>query len=409
MTVSLVWLFFLFFRISASVFASQTDGQFDFRHKIALHENEFADAYVATVAEVERRGGYISPALEYRRGPFGAAYFATRDIAENEHLIIMPLVTTTEYSDIRNRFPDLDSWRGPVQPNGDRSLYALYLATPPADGSGERPYYSWMFPRACANSATFAAKVFRNPRLATPYLTLVFNGLRQRAFTDYDLLRANVPHYMANVTRAHYRLAYCWFETRSFGSRVVSEGTGSLIPLADLVNHAAQHSMSWSFDDASEKWIFYNIRPIAAGEELFDNYGDAKEAVNLLMTYGFAALNNMVDNHQLLIESPLFKTSLALQLKRREPHFDELELVPLIGAARRDYNQTMLVLQKACDSRLEGVRDFISNCFDAVAANRDPSPQVDASLQGLLSFYRAEFDVVRRGCTALIERITILR
>jgi hypothetical protein len=262
-------------RISLVLTSSDT---FDFRHSIASNEQEFADAYVATVEEVTRRGGYVSSAIEYRRGPFGAAYFATRDIAENEHLITMPLIATTEYEDIRIRFPDLDSWRGPVQPNGDRSLYALYLAASPADGSGERPFYSWMFPRACANSVTFAAKVFRNPRLTTPFLTQIFDSLRQRAFTDYSLLRANVPHYMANITRAHYRLAYCWFETRSFGSRIVSEGTAALVPLADLVNHAAQHSMSWSFDDPTERWIFHTVRPVAAGEELFDNYGDSKDA-----------------------------------------------------------------------------------------------------------------------------------
>jgi hypothetical protein len=126
------------------------------------------------------------------------------------------------------------------------------------------------------------------------------------------------------------------------------------------------------------------------------------------MTYGFSASNNMVDTQQLLIESPLLKpSSLSLQLTRREPYFSELTVGPLAAAARRNYNQTLLVLQKTCDSRLEGVREYISNCFAAVAANGDPSPQVEASLHGLLSYYRAEFDVVRRGCAALIERFTL--
>jgi hypothetical protein len=393
----------------ASASSSSSAAPFDFRHQIASRDEEFAEAYVATVHEVEKRGGFVSSAIEYRRGPYGAAYFATRDIPANEHLITVPVHATTEYEDIRRRFPDLDSWRGPVQPNGDRSLYALYLATLPADAAGERPFYAWMFPRACANSVTFAAKVFRDPRLASPFITAVFNGLRARAFTDYDLLRANVPHYMANVTRAHFRLAYCWFETRSFGSRLVSEGTAALVPLADLVNHAAEHSMSWMFDDATEKWVFYNIRAIPAGEELFDNYGDSKDAVNLLMTYGFSASNNMVDTQQLEVRSSLLRESIhSLQLRRGPPHVAAGELKPLRDAARRNYNQTLLDVQQACDARTETVRNFITNCYEALGSNKDPAPQVEASLHGLLSYYRTEFDVVQRGCTALINELTAL-
>lgn len=387
--------------------AASSASSFDFRHQIANREEEFAAAYIATVSEVEKRGGFVSPAIEYRRGPHGAAYFAVRDIPANEHLITVPVHSTTEYEDIRKRFPDLNSWRGPVQPNGDRSLYALYLATD--GGSGERPFYSWMFPRACANSVTFSAKVFRNPRLTSPYIMNAYNGLRARAFTDYDLLRANVPHYMANVTRAHYRLAYCWFETRSFGSRLVSEGTAALVPLADLVNHAADHSMSWMFDDATEKWIFYNIRPIPAGEELFDNYGDSKDAANLLMTYGFSASNNMADTQQLEVRSSLLRSALlSLQLERRPPHVAALALQPLVAAARRNYNQTLFDVQQACEQRTEAVRNFITNCYEALGANKDPVPQVEASLHGLLSYYRTEFDVIQRGCAALIENISQL-
>jgi len=373
-----------------------------------LTDAEFQEAYAASVAAAAQRGVVLAPAVEYRRGRWGAAYFATERIAAGTSLITVPLDVSFEFADIRRRFPDLDEWAAHVQVNGDRSLYALALALPdPA--TQLRPLVTWMSPRACVNTVTFAGKVMRDAKLAAPVLRQLSQTLRGRAASDYARLQQHAPHHLGNVSRVDYRLAYCWFETRSFGPRAGVEGSASLLPIADLPNHAQVNApMSWTYDEARAAWVFYATRDIEAGEEIMCSYGDDKTSEQLLVSYGFATRDNANDVFNVPVESALLRSTAWLQATQAEPHFRaDDEWRRLLDAAVVDFNQTLRDLTGACDRRVAAIDSHVHHCNAALATNRDPSPQIPGTLHALLSFYDAERVVVVQACASL-KRALIL-
>lgn len=372
-------------------------------HRPVESEAEFADAYAASMAAALARGVQVSSAVEYKRGRYGAAYFATAEIADRSELIVVPAEVSLEYGDVRRRFDDLEAWAPFVQPNGDRSLYSLLLALPDHE-TRLRPLVVWMSPRACVNSVTFAGKVLRDRRLTSDLLRQLGAALGKRAHQDYALLRRYAPQHLGNVSRADFRLAYCWFETRSFGPRPdAADGSATLMPIADLPNHSPSINMAWYYDTARRVWVFYAVRDIEPGEELVISYGEDKTSEMLLISYGFATRDNLNDVFNLPVTAPVFAPHTHwLQLTRDEPHFRRDDAwLRVEQAAAHNLNATLLAVGRACADKIAAIEQFIANCNDALRTNTDPSPQVPATLHAFLSYYDAELATFQLGCDAV--------
>lgn len=82
----------------------------------------------------------------------------------------------------------------------------------------------------------------------------------------------------------------------------LQEDVAMLLPLVDLLNHNPGAKVSWG--GQKDRFVFESHDTIAAGQELFNNYGQ-KGNEELLLAYGFCLENNAADSVALKIKAPL--------------------------------------------------------------------------------------------------------
>ncbi len=117
--------------------------------------------------------------------------------------------------------------------------------------------------------------------LAAEYCTLVDHhpALRRFGFSQYVAARTTVT------------------------SRVFALGAAqTLVPMADLLDHAVACEASWSHDEARGGVVMHATTDIAPGTEVHDSYG-AKCNSRFLVSYGFCLPDNP-DNHAALFLPP---------------------------------------------------------------------------------------------------------
>ncbi|SCU77329.1 LAME_0A00716g1_1 [Lachancea meyersii CBS 8951] len=107
--------------------------------------------------------------------------------------------------------------------------------------------------------------------------------------------------------------AYLWatyiFSSRAFPEMIFSNANveninqAFLFPIVDLLNHANGKIVSWREDPDNNAVNFSTGEKLAAGDELFNNYGD-KSNEELLIGYGFAITENQFDSATLTLRLP---------------------------------------------------------------------------------------------------------
>ena len=58
-----------------------------------------------------------------------------------------------------------------------------------------------------------------------------------------------------------------------------------------MMNHRRPRDTAWTYDDTQQAFIVTTLRPISAGEEVYDSYGKKCNS-RYLLNYGFTVENN---------------------------------------------------------------------------------------------------------------------
>lgn len=92
--------------------------------------------------------------------------------------------------------------------------------------------------------------------------------------------------------------------TRVFNCKINGISMECLVPVADLMNHALEPSLAWSFDDSLQGFKMTCLKPILKNMDLFDSYG-YKCNSRYFINYGFTLPNNELSNQvALFFECP---------------------------------------------------------------------------------------------------------
>ncbi|CAE7280814.1 set10 [Symbiodinium natans] len=90
---------------------------------------------------------------------------------------------------------------------------------------------------------------------------------------------------------------YRWRRSAEEEMEEESDGEGAMVPFMDFTNHRSGTQIVWSADDTHVTFTAGETG-VAAGEEVFNNYGD-KSNEDLLLIHGFALLDNIYDTYGL--------------------------------------------------------------------------------------------------------------
>lgn len=106
---------------------------------------------------------------------------------------------------------------------------------------------------------------------------------------DFESLRQSVPgfsHSYSEFTWAHVAVT-----SRNFGLEVHGRSVQALVPMADLLNHAAPRETAWGFDDDSGAFRMTALKNFGPGEAVHDSYG-RKCNSRFFVNYGFVLPDN---------------------------------------------------------------------------------------------------------------------
>uniref|UniRef100_A0A7S1QSM9 SET domain-containing protein n=1 Tax=Alexandrium catenella TaxID=2925 RepID=A0A7S1QSM9_ALECA len=165
--------------------------------------------------------------------------------------------------------------------------------------------------------------------------------------------------------------------TRWCGGGVRSVGTGSLVPVFDLFNHASgqRPGVEWSWDEEGDGMVMKATKAHEAGEELFISYGPHSNAV-LYGTYGFT-------------QPPDVEPHWSYWLSPNQLHKFEEELLSLSGGSLR--GQQIFLYSNHADPTLQAVLTTVAEgggdrpSFLRAICERCLTPfAADASLQKVL-------------------------
>lgn len=96
--------------------------------------------------------------------------------------------------------------------------------------------------------------------------------------------KAGGDGWTTRVQKGMFFRAMLCFQSRQFKAAVSNSG----VPVADLINHATgpMRGVVWRYDEDAQAHVLTAVRPHAAGEELFQSYGDHANTC-LYRCYGF--------------------------------------------------------------------------------------------------------------------------
>jgi len=152
-------------------------------------------------------------------------------------------------------------------------------------------------------------------------LTSSFENINEKLVKPY------IP--TLTVTLQDYTWAYYVCISRSWTLNINGETDQTLVPLADMFNHAPGSSLG-DLNAEGTYFSFNATRAYAAGEQLLANYG-RKSNYELMFNYGFAIDNNVDDSltlHFSLKSSNLVQSIVEPLLRAVDPAYKDIRIFP---------------------------------------------------------------------------------
>ncbi|ORX88619.1 SET domain-containing protein [Basidiobolus meristosporus CBS 931.73] len=252
---------------------------------------------------------YLEP-LEIRLNEDGfRAVYAKRDIQEEEKIGSIPGKLVISQETARTALPQYSDLPGHV-------LLKVYLIHERLRGvdSFWQPYIS-VLPKTFSTPLWFNTEEYAV--LKGTNLEFAAEEYKQKIDQEFDLVRKTLNGSTVNehlITREMYYWATTVVSSRAFSSKLDPNATDEedqqiMLPLLDMLNHKLRQPITWSNHEGQVSFVCN--RKVAAGEEVFNNYG-AKSNEELLQGYGFCIENNEVDYFALKIN---FRATSTVDLK----------------------------------------------------------------------------------------------
>lgn len=217
-------------------------------------------------------------------------------VAEGEHLTTIPhaLFMTSDAA----RESPLGQRLAALSPEaGDRAHLALHLLALRRDGGFWRPYVD-ILPRDFPGHPLFYGPA--ELMMLDPLTTV---GAMIKSVIDAcraDLARVAPLLVEEGFTSEDFRWAHACVRSRAYEIGTGDAPALALIPLADMLNHAAGHATRGRRPQRTD-YVITAVRGIAAGDEVTATYGDYGN-ISLLAIYGFGLADNPHDGAMLTLD-----------------------------------------------------------------------------------------------------------
>ena len=249
-----------------------------------MREGSEDRAVARLIAWIMAAGGRVGP-LRVGAAGWGRGVFAAAAVDEGELLLELPaacLLTTERAAETAAGRTIAAEWRGPSH---DQILLAALLVA--RDDERLAPYRDSLPTRLPGLPLYYAPDAAE--ALCSTSLGARMAERHAQIGEEVAWLRDNAAG-MAGLGEVE------WFFARAqVGSRCFYFGElhgEAMVPLADLLNHAAQPDTRWQLD-ARGNFVLRAVRPLVAGAELHHSYGEISNA-RLLLNYGFTQADNAV-------------------------------------------------------------------------------------------------------------------
>lgn len=178
-------------------------------------------------------------------------------------------------------------------PNYKITLVTVYiLATIKQNGFYE-PYYR-ILPTNLSNFPIFWEKQDLD-YLKGSYMIKSIHMRKQQLLNEYNQLSKLCEGFIKSHTFDEFVKIRTIVGSRNFGITINGVKRIAMVPLADMLNHDQQPSVSWGFDNEKDGFVMQSRRNIQLGEAITDSYG-IKCNSQYLMFYGFTLPNNHAGN-----------------------------------------------------------------------------------------------------------------
>jgi len=223
------------------------------------------------------------------------AVFARHRIDKNSVVLKIPkscIMTTiaAKDSDIGKQI-ELSGWT----PNHSHTWLALFLVQELHKRSASywAPYINTL-PRQYANVPLFYSASDR-AKLTGCFGADMMVFLEKSIEAEYSQVRIAIPSFQC--TLREFQWARVVVVTRVFSMPIIEKRISSegLAPMADMLNHKASASTTWSYSAVEDAFIIVSTKTQLGGTEIFDSYGP-KCNTRYLMNYGFTLPENEDSN-----------------------------------------------------------------------------------------------------------------
>jgi hypothetical protein len=170
---------------------------------------------------------------------------------------------------------------------GKYGFMAAYLLDPKREGGPAKCYVD-VLPKSFPNHPYFFLESELDC-LKGFYHLPTLRKWKADMHAEYDRIISCLPQDRA-FTREEYESARCAASSRSHGVKIAGKHCTSLIPLADMLDHALDFNVRWRME-ATDGFICVAGRDIEVGEVLTTTYGAVCNG-RLFVTYGFCVENN---------------------------------------------------------------------------------------------------------------------
>ncbi|KAG5190393.1 hypothetical protein JKP88DRAFT_160443 [Tribonema minus] len=152
-----------------------------------------------------------------------------------------------------------------------------------------RPYYD-MLPPSLSNMPVF----WEDAKLAWlrgSFMVRQVADRRAAIAADYAAVCEAYPPFTSTATLEDFMWARMIVCSRNFGIIVRNIRTAALVPYADMLNHKRPRHTKWTYDNDAGAFAITTLSGIAAGEQVYDSYGQ-KCNHRFLLNYGFSVEDN---------------------------------------------------------------------------------------------------------------------
>jgi len=123
-------------------------------------------------------------------------------------------------------------------------------------------------------------------------------GRRNNILMDFRNVCAKLPDVHERYSEDDYVWAHTVVLSRVFSCVIKGANTEALVPMADMLNHAAKPNTAWGYDEKKSVFSVLATTGIEVGADILDSYGQ-KDNMLLFTFYGFALEHNPANTVEL--------------------------------------------------------------------------------------------------------------